>query len=186
MQREAAQVARVATLSSSLPAPVRSEMLAGLAAYVRAVIGEEWPTMARGETPVAAERHLLELRDRLDRDAESGSAPERRLERAIDHVDELMHTRIDRLLTVHRALIAPVWWLIATGAALILFFCAVFAVEDGALHNLLCGLVAAIIALIVILVVATDRPFFGSPRISPEPFQHVLERRLGAAGTPAP
>jgi hypothetical protein len=62
-----------------------------------------------------------------------------------------------------------------------LFALAIFAVEDTALHHLLGVLVALTIALIVILLLATDRPFYGRSRISPEPIQQVLDRRLGSA-----
>ncbi len=64
-----------------------------------------------------------------------------------------------------------------------LLFCAIFSVENAVLHHLLCALVALTISLIVILILATDRPFYGTSRISTEPLQHVLDTRL-SDGTP--
>jgi hypothetical protein len=181
VQREAEQIARAATLATLLPQPIQGQVVSGLATYARSVIMDEWPTMARGMTPFAAEGYLVSIRDLLEREAQRETAPNPRLDRAIGHVDELIHARIERLLTGHQALIAPVWWLVCMGAVLTLFFCAIFAVEDRTLHHLLGVLVALAIALVVILLLATDRPFYGKSRISPEPIQQVLDRRWGGA-----
>jgi hypothetical protein len=187
VQREAEQIARVATLATLLPQPIQGQIVSGLAAYARSVIKDEWPAMARGMTPVAAERHLVSIRDLLEREAQRETVHIRSLDRAIGHVDELIHARIDRLLTGHQALIAPVWWLVCMGAVITLFFCAIFAVEDSILHHLLGALVALTIALIVILLLATDRPFYGRSRVSPEPIQQVLDDRLGGStSSPVP
>jgi hypothetical protein len=185
VQREAEQIARAATLATLLPQPIQGQVISGLAAYARSVIQDEWPTMARGITPFAAERYLVSIRDLLEREAQRETVPNRSLDRAIGHLDELIHARIDRLLTGHQSLIAPVWWLVCMGAAITLFFCAIFAVEDRTLHHLLGVLVALTIALIVILLLATDRPFYGKSRISPQPIQQVLDYRLGG-GTLSP
>jgi hypothetical protein len=42
-----------------------------------------------------------------------------------------------------------------------------------------------LISLIVILILATDRPFYGMSRISTEPLQHVLDTRLSEATPPS-
>ena len=76
------------------------------------------------------------------------------------------------------------WWLICIGAVITLLFCAIFSVENGVLHHLMCALVAVTISLIVILILATDRPFDGMSRISTEP-QHVLDTRLSEATPPS-
>ena len=177
VQLEAAHIARVAALASTLPAATTTAVKGELVAYARAVIDEEWPAMARGETPTQAEPHLVAIRSLLDDELLRSPTRDPRLERAASHLDDLVHGRIDRLLASRQALIGPVWALIWIGAVITLVFCSLFVAEQRGLHALLSGMMGLVISLVIILILCTDRPFYGSPRLLPDPIETVLQGR---------
>ena len=174
VELEAAHIARVAALSPTLPEATATSVRRELAAYASAVIEEEWPAMARGETPTQAEPHLVAIRTLLDAGLQQSPVPDARLVRAASHVDDLVHVRIDRLLAARQALIGPVWALIWIGAVITLMFCSLFVAEQRGLHALLSSMMGLIISLVIILILCTDRPFYGSARLPPDPIETVL------------
>ena len=177
VQLEAAHIARVAALTPTLPRATATAIRSELAAYARAVIDEEWPAMARGETPSEADPHLGAIRSLVDGEILQSPTRDPRLERAASHIDDLVHVRIDRLLASRQALIGPVWALIWIGAVITLVFCSLFAAEQRGLHALLSGMMGLVISLVIILILCTDRPFYGSARLLPDPIETVLQGR---------
>ena len=177
VQLEAAHIARVASVTPSLPAATATAIRSELVAYARQVIDQEWPAMARGETPTQAEPHLVAIRTLIDAEIQRSADRDPLLERAASHVDDLVHVRIDRLLAARQALIGPVWAMIWIGAAVTLVFCSLFVAEQRGLHALLSGMMGLIISLVIVLILCTDRPFYGSPRLLPDPIETVLQDR---------
>ena len=69
------------------------------------------------------------------------------------------------------------------GGFVTMLLCALFAPAEMGLHRLICGLVATSIMTVVLLIVATDRPFHRVTRVGPEAIERVLE---GALSEPSP
>ena len=49
------------------------------------------------------------------------------------------------------------------------------------MHRVLSGLVSLVIMSVVLLIVATDRPFHGVPRVPPDAMREVLANELAGA-----
>ena len=171
--REAEELARAARLATALPTAQAQAVRAGLAGYATAVIAQEWPEMARGGHPSAAEPVLRDLYRRL---AEAGpSVPQARMLRQLDELDT---ARAERVLTVREGLIGAIWWLIGVGGLITLLLCALYAADDLAMQRFVLALISLVITCVILLIVATDRPFHGVPRVPPDAMRAVLALEL--------
>jgi hypothetical protein len=61
-----------------------------------------------------------------------------------------------------------------------LIMCAAIGAEDASLQRIACGLVSLVIMSVVLLIIATDRPFHGVPRVPPDAMREVLRTQLSA------
>lgn len=163
-------------LGEGLPEPTRGELEQALIAYGRAVVDEEWPGMARGEarSPVATDRvvELYRLYARLGAGDLGDSAF---YAASLDELDELDDARGLRLLAGRRGLPGLMWAVLVAGGVVIVGFAYFFGVENRIAQALMVGMLAALIALLLLLVQALNSPFRGDARIRPDPFERVLE-----------
>jgi hypothetical protein len=67
-----------------------------------------------------------------------------------------------------------VWAIIAIGTSLTIFACYLLAVSSLRLHLLLVAIVSASIVLVIVMVLALDRPFRGELCVSKEPFELAI------------
>jgi hypothetical protein len=170
---EAGEVARTMQLGTSLGPDVAATTRTALAGYARAVIEQEWPQMTRGHRPDVAGPLLEQWRARL-----LGNAATPVTVRLLQQLDELSAARAERILAVDEGLIGAIWWLIGVGGVITLLLCAAIGAEDLVLHRIACGLVSLAIMSVVLLIVATDRPFHGVPRVPPDAMREVLATDL--------
>jgi hypothetical protein len=152
-----------------------------LAHYATAVIAEEWPAMTLGGQPRAAVPVLTELRLQLVDEDRANDASSHIVERALQQVDTLTAARAERILAIDEGLIGAIWWLIGVGGTITLLLCAIYAAEDLVMHRVLSGLISLVIMSVVLLIVATDRPFHGVPRVPPDAMREVLANELAGA-----
>lgn len=173
---EAGAVARTMQVAASLGPEVAAATRTELSAYAHAVIEQEWAEMTVGHRPAAAGRLLAQWHGRL-----LEAPPSPATTRLLQELDGLGSARTGRILAVDEGLIGAIWWLIGMGGVITLLLCAAAGVEDTVGHRIACGLVSMVIMSVVLLIVATDRPFHGVPRIPPDAMREVLATELGAA-----
>jgi len=65
---------------------------------------------------------------------------------------------------------------LATGGIIVVGFTYLFGLQSTAIHLLMVGSLALIIALVLFTVAALNYPFKGDIRIHPEAMEHVLGR----------
>ena len=178
--QEATQIARLADAARSLPEPMPGQVTAALKAYAQTVIEHEWRQMTAQGYPRAAEPELERIRLLLQA---AGELPSADVERVKTDLQQLATLRLARILSIGEGLIPPVWSLVLVGGFVTMLLCALFAPAEMGLHRLICGLVATSIMTVVLLIVATDRPFHRVTRVGPEAIERVLE---GALSEPSP
>ena len=170
---EAGEVARTMQVAVSLGPETAAAARAALTDYAHAVIKQEWSEMTVGHRPSAAGQLLAAWHARL-----TSLPPSAATSRLLQQLDALSDARAKRILIVDEGLIGAIWWLIGMGGLITLLLCAALGVEDTAMHRFACGLVSAVIVSVILLIVATDRPFHGVPRIPPDAMRAVLETVL--------
>jgi Protein of unknown function (DUF4239) len=176
--REAGEVARTALVASMLPPELARAVRAALTGYATAVIEQDWPVMTQGGRPRGGEQVLTELRLQLAGGTGGAGAAGDVIDRVLAQLDSLIEAREARILAIDEGLIGAVWWLIGVGGTITLLLSAAYAADDVAMHRVLCGLLSLAIMSVVLLIVATDRPFHGEPRVPPDAMREVLETEL--------
>lgn len=172
---EAGEVARTMQLAANLGPEAAAAARTALAGYAAAVIDQEWQEMTLRRQPIAA-GHLLEAwRARL-----IAGPTTTEIARLLQQIDELSTARAERILAVDEGLIGAIWWLVGVGGVITLLMCAAVGVEDASLHRIACALVSLVIMSVVLLIIATDRPFHGVPRVPPDAMREVLATDLAA------
>lgn len=170
---EAGEVARTMQIAVNLGPDAAEATRKALSAYANAVIEQEWPEMTVGRHPGTAGRLLEEWRTRLVSGPQTAATA-----RLLLQLDELSTARAERILAVDEGLIGAIWWLIGVGGVITLILCAAIGVEDTVLHRIACALVSVAIMSVVLLIIATDRPFHGVPRVPPDAMREAVATEL--------
>jgi hypothetical protein len=158
------------------PEPFRRRIRAGIAAYVDAVIEDEWPRQARGatESPVAwtglaaLYRDLLTFEPRDMRERLVHTEQLRSMHRLFDH-------RRTRIYQGSSGLHPVVWTVILIGSVLIVAFAYFMGTGNFRAHMAMTAFLGASIGLVIFLIVALDYPFRGDIGIKPDAFVEVRE-----------
>ena len=144
-------------------------------AYARAVVEDEWTTMARGQASPRAARALdalwLAYRNIAPRTASEGAAYAESLRR----LNDAGGYRRLRLLS-SRGEVAPILWaLLLAGGMVTVGLMYLYHLESFWIHGLPVTALTGIIAFILLLILLFDHPFTGDVRVSPEAFEEALE-----------
>jgi hypothetical protein len=155
------------------------ELIAGrLICYARAVIEDEWPAMRDGERSPQVQRWVEKLGAALRQVEVRMPTQEAAFLQLLEHEATRAESRRTRLSEATRDLPAPVWFILALGAALTIGFALLFA--DRRERFLVQGcLIAGISALVtagLLLVWFLDHPYADeSGSIKPSEMQRQLE-----------
>jgi hypothetical protein len=163
--------------TTGLPDDLARELRGHLIKYVDTVMEEEWPAQREGRVDQAnLRRGWAVLGDfHVDiarfRPANAGEAViQAELLRSLSN---LYDARRGRLLAAREHVSAIVWWIIGLGGVLTVGFACLFGPGNFTMHAVVTGLLAAMLALVVVLIVDQDYPFRGTPSISDEAFRVV-------------
>ena len=149
-----------------------------LALYVRSVVADDWPSMARGEkgspqTNVLYEdlwRTFYALRP-ADGDAVSGAF----YQEALRQLNELGEQRRMRLLSGSADLPMPMWLLLITGGIGMVGFALVIGTPYRWLQLALTVFLAGFLTYSILMVGALEEPFIGDIHVEPNAFIGVIQ-----------
>jgi hypothetical protein len=176
VEREANEIADLIRIAGGLPAAVCDGVRDELRRYVEAVVGEEWRTMARGESSGRAAALLDQLWRELQA-LEPATAREQALyAEALARFNDLSDHRTHRLLGSRTRVPATMWLLLGVGAVLTLGSMALFGVRAFWSHALMTSSLAILICFVLYVIYDLDNPFWGDWQVSAEPL-------LGAVAT---
>lgn len=176
-RQEADAVGNLYRLADGLPQPSRQAIQRAVIDYASAVVDEEWPAMADG-TPLNQWElaHLDALWSALYT-VEATTPREQQLYAAtIDQMDALSGHRLERLEDADSGLLGIMWAVMIVGGLLTVLFPCLFGVENGFVHALIIGTLAAAIGLLLFTVYELDHPFQGDVHVQPDGFELVLEQ----------
>ncbi len=94
---------------------------------------------------------------------------------AISKLNEFNHLRLDRLYFSKLSLDGMMWTLLIGGACATITFMYIFGMESLRIHMVITGLLAALIAFLIVMVYDFDNPFIGAEKITPAAFENVLK-----------
>jgi hypothetical protein len=161
--------------AGGLSEPTRSQLRGELRAYAEAVRDEEWDAMARGESSPRAQEILDSAWQTLT-EADPRTAGEAAVYgEALARLDDIVKQRQLRLLA-SEAYIPAIFWAILLGGGLVTIgFACFFGMPNARTQAVMTGLMTAMIASALFLVVLLDGPFTGDLRVSSDAFNHALD-----------
>jgi Protein of unknown function (DUF4239) len=147
-----------------------------LATYLRSVVENEWPAMARAQaSPEGWDEYaglwkaVLAIEPRNDKETALWQT-------TIEQMDALSAARRERVLFSNTTIPDMVWAFLVTFGVVTVSFTYLFGMENLRTHRLIAGALAATICSALILIRETQTPFRGGLTLSPQPFEVLLER----------
>ena len=168
---------------TSYPDPVRGELQEQLREYVHFVIHEAWPQQRRGQLPSGGVARMNRFQATLTAFEPMTEGQTLVHAETLRAYNQMIVARRLRLDAVQTGLPPVLWMVILVGAVIGLGASFLFDVEDGRLHGIEVSLLAGFIGLILLLILALDRPFRGDLGIGPDPYQLIYDQ-LMQAGAP--
>ena len=174
VENEANELGDLFRDAQAFPDGVRKELETKLCSYIRLVIEKEWPAMAEYKLS-------LETRDAFNqlRQTYRQFTPQTELERiwytqSLTSLNQANDQRRLRLLSSRSAGIPNVMWVVLLGAgAVTLSFSFLFGTRNTAAQLLMTAGLPITISLVLLSIVALERPFAGIARIEPYAFNQL-------------
>jgi len=156
--REAHQISDLVRLAAGLPEASAARLANDVRDYATAVVDEEWILMARGGRSVRADRALDDLWKTLVTTEPAGARAVNVHGQAIELLRNVSDSRQDRLSQALPSVGTVIWILLVGGGALTLASTSFFE-SAGTVHLPLTAGLALMIAFMLYLIYAFDRPF---------------------------
>jgi len=172
---EASRVANLYRDVEGLPADKVDAIREHVKSYVDKVIHVEWPAQQHGQISRAGREDIEAIHKII-----VSFIPENPRETVIQAeflrvVNELYTARRTRQLGAQGEIPAVIWGIILIGSLITVGYTYLFVVDNRPLHMTMTGLVAASMALVIVLVIALDRPFRGELCVSTEAYVNALQ-----------
>jgi hypothetical protein len=180
VQIEAADVVEIYRLAEPLPEAKQERVQRLDASYARVVVEEEWPMMRQGNRSPRADALIKELRGSIQEGYRTSTGAEQAFfGEQLGVMDDLESDREARLVLLRQHLPFILWIALVVLAILLVGFSYLIGMESRLLHLLAVGALAGGIALVLFTIAELDYPFGMKPRVSPEPFELVLDEMEG-------
>jgi hypothetical protein len=175
VHEEAVHISILLRDAQTLPEASRSQVEERLLTYARAVVEEEWQSMARGQQSPAATEAYNQIWQAYYAIQPQSEREQIYYQAAINTLSELSHSRRFRLLSSRSGLPVALWVLLIGGGVIAVGFTYMFGIESLRAQTLMVASLAGLIGFILFLVISLDYPFSGDLRIEPEPIKSVIE-----------
>jgi hypothetical protein len=167
--QEAATVLATARYATTMPEPMRHEMLDQLHRYSEVVLNSEWKTMTE-ESGRAGDQVIADLVSTYDK-----LQPASAYDQAATLLSDLSIARTQRILS-SQAVLPAVFWFVLIGASLVtVIFAFVLYMENARVHALMVALLAGILGLCLWLILEVNQPFAGAVQVPKDAFEHALQ-----------
>lgn len=163
----------------SFPEPHRTVLIDYLRKYTRAEIDQSWPLQQQGISPEEVGSDTLTSFYRYLTSVEPASEAKKALQaEAMHQFSNMVESRRLRLASVSTQLPPIVWLVVFGGSILNLALMWLFVVKNKPLHDLLTGILAILLGLLVFLMAIMDFPFRGEFHVGPEAFEMVYSQTM--------
>jgi hypothetical protein len=176
VEREASELDDVFRLAHALPDPEGRQLQELARSYAQVVVDEEWAIMAQGRASQRAWDLLDEMTIRFE-NVEVRTRTEQVLyAEALSRIDELADARNARLVAAGEGIPTVLWGVLVVGGISVVGYTYLFGLENTLVHSLMVAVLTLIISSVLFTIGVLEYPFSGDVRVSPEPFELVLER----------
>jgi len=176
--REASSLAALYRDASGYPEPSRTGLRTAIASSVRQIIDEAWPLQRRGEVPRGGVAKTDDIQNQLLAFEPVTEGQKLLHGETLSAYTEMVTARRLRLDGNMARLPGLMWTMLWLGAAICILGACFFDVEDVRLQGLTLGLLAWLIAIVLFVTFAWDRPYLGEFGVGPEPYELVYDQLM--------
>ncbi|HEY5533406.1 MAG TPA: DUF4239 domain-containing protein [Ignavibacteria bacterium] len=159
-----------------LPDSVKSIVTDKLIKYTEAVVEDEWPLMAKGETSPKAMNALDDLWDTYSRIPVSKITNTYFYQVSIEKLNLVSMQRRLRILDMNQTTPEVIWIVIVLCAFISVSYSYFFTTKKRKAHLFLIASLIVINVSLFYLIYVLDHPYQGYATISPEPFKLILNK----------
>jgi hypothetical protein len=171
---EASSIGSLYRYAESFPTGFQSKLKNELVLYVKAIVGEEWPMMAKGHGSENVQRMNKNLWKRYHGFQPKNETEKIFLSASVHHMARVSELRIQRIAASSQGNHPLIYFILITGSILTIAFSMLFGTKNIIPHLIMTALMAAMIAISLLAIVAIDYPFTGDLIIKPDVFTDVL------------
>lgn len=176
VSQEAAALASLYRNVDSYPEPKRSELTGLLRDYTRQLIDVAWPQMRQGIVPPGGHPIILRFQKALVAFEPSTKGQEAVHSESLYRFNSVVELRRLRVDCVEGHL-APILWVVVLAGSLMSFMLTwLLIVENRLLHDLLTGILATLLGLLIFFLVTLDLPFQGQHSVGPDSLELIYEQ----------
>ena len=176
--QEATMAAALYRDVSGYTEPPRSQLQQQLRDYVDQVIHQAWPMQQRGQIPNDNVEVMNRLQGMLAKFEPATEGQKIVHAETLRTYDQLIQARRLRLDAVEVRLPGVLWFIIVAGALLSLSPVFFFKIEDPRVQGIQVVMLASFIGLVILIILAFDRPFRGELGLRPDSYQLVYDHLM--------
>jgi hypothetical protein len=175
VETEASALRDLFRLAEGLPAEARAAVEKQSREYAAAVIEDDWPQLARGQTPEVSHDVNKSLWRTLSSVHEGTATQIVALDHALTELETLTEHRRARLLQAKRPLPGIFWAVLIVGGTLTIASVAMFGSRHSRVHLFQVLSLTLLVTLAILAIADLDRPFQGWVHVDDYPFRRALE-----------
>ena len=173
-EQEANDVVDLFRVASALPDPAGPDVRTLSLRYVRVVLTQEWPAMARQQDATAGHPVMDGLWTSLAECRPQTPSEQIGLDHALYTLSSLSEHRRLRELENHTSLPTLLWSVLISGAAVTIACACLFGVQDFRIHLLQVFFLTFLISMVLVAISDLDTAFSGPVHVSPQAFESAL------------
>jgi Protein of unknown function (DUF4239) len=172
--QEAETLIALGETSQQLPPAVGDPIVDAARRYAQALIADEWPRLAQGDSSPAVDRALADLGTAIHGVDPTDPRQAILYDQMLQQFNAIRMQR-QELVTDSRLAVPPVLWLVLQlGAALVVGYTYLFGVARARAQVAMTVALTAIIALVLFVILVLDYPFTGDVRVEPDEIARAL------------
>jgi hypothetical protein len=180
LEHEATEVADLSRLSMAMPDPLRRKITTALMEYLNAVVEDEFPGMEQGRDSQRTWTAVQNLWDVYGAIQPETPRLQIYFAESLKHLTQLSDYRRTRLLASRGTVPSTLWYLLLSGAVLLVLFTYFVGHESAWAQAAMTAALAGVLAFSLFLVWSLDSPYSGVASVTPQPFSlelvHVASR----------
>jgi hypothetical protein len=155
----------------------RRPMIDALTDYTQAILFKDWPMMLDGQQQemFVASPELDVIWDQIATADPVTPAQQSTYQEVVSHFEKMFEDRQLRLLDSERSLPDLLRFALVMGAGIIVGCILLMKTEHSLSHTLLAAVTSGYLVLLIYLLFVLEHPFTGMWRVTPDPYQKVLE-----------
>jgi hypothetical protein len=176
VSEEAAAIASLYRNVDSYPEPNRAELTGILRDYTRQTIDVSWPEMRRGIVPLGGHALIVRFQRALVAFEPANEGQRALHSESLYRFNQLIEFRRLRMESVEGRLPSILWVVVIAGSLMSFVLTWLMVAENTRLHDVLTGIMALLLGLLIFFLLTLDLPFQGQHSVGPDSFELIHEQ----------